>query len=369
MLIANTYLVFLVNLLAGVVFGVVLYRGDYCMAGMFRDAFLFRDFTLLRSLYLLVTVSMVLFFTARLAGLLPFYPPPPYSGPSLMGLAGGFIFGVGMVLAGGCVVGTLYKMASGNLANLIGFFGIITGSLLYAEVHPFFSHLYKTYQIGRYITLYDLSPGIEAAFTGVFVLFSLIVFLRWKKKGIWDVKAYAVGYLKPWKAGVIIALLNLLVYILSGWPMGITTGYAKIGAYFEKALWPSHYARISYFQSPSVRVDTGNVVLEGGASARFDIITASEVSLIIGVILGAFLISLFYREFRVYGLPPLRQTISAFTGGMMIAVGARVASGCNVKFVLGGLGILSFQALLFVPAVTIGAYLGAIILKKVVIKV
>ncbi len=368
MLIANAYLVFLVNLLAGVVFGVVLYRGDYCMAGMFRDAFLLGDFTLLRSLYLLVTISMVLFFIAHLAGLLPFYPPPTYSIPSLMSLAGGFVFGVGMVLAGGCVVGTLYKMASGNLTNLIGFFGIITGSLLYAEVHPFFSHLYKTYQIGRYITLYGLSPVIESAFTGVFVILSIVVFLRWKKRGHWDVRAHAVGYLKPWKAALIIAILNLLVYLLSGWPMGITTGYAKLGAYLERYLAPGHYSHVLFFHSPSVGIHRGGRLITGGAGATFDIITAEEVSLIIGVLLGAFFTSLYYREFRVYGLPPLGQTISAFTGGMMIALGARVASGCNVKFVLGGLGLISFQAILFVSAMTAGAYAGAIILKKVVLR-
>jgi len=339
------------------------------MAGMFRDAFLLRDFTLLRSLYLLIVLSMLLFYLTRLFGLVTFYPPPPYSTPSLMSLAGGFIFGVGMVLAGGCVVGTLYKMPSGNLTNLLGFLGIITGSLLYAEAHPFFSHLYKTYQTGQYITMYDLSPKIEAAFTGVFAFFSAMVFIRWQRRGLWDVKAHAVGYLKPWKAALSIAILNLIVYLLSGWPMGITTGYAKIGAYLERFLMPAHYSRVHFFHTPSLSLHVAGRVITGGAGAGFDIIAAEEVSLIAGVLLGSFFTALYYREFRVYGLPPMRQSLSAFSGGMMIAVGARVASGCNVKFVLGGLGLLSFQAILFVFAMTIGASLGAIILKRVVLRV
>jgi hypothetical protein len=35
--------------LLGFVFGIVLYRGDYCMVAMLRDFFLIRDTTLLRS--------------------------------------------------------------------------------------------------------------------------------------------------------------------------------------------------------------------------------------------------------------------------------------------------------------------------------
>ena len=41
-----------------------------------------------------------------------------------------------MVLAGGCVVGTLYKMGSGSVASAVAFVGLLAGSALYGEWHP-----------------------------------------------------------------------------------------------------------------------------------------------------------------------------------------------------------------------------------------
>ena len=46
------------------------------------------------------------------------------------------LLGVGMVLAGGCVVGTLYKMGAGGIGSVAAFGGLLAGSALYAGVHP-----------------------------------------------------------------------------------------------------------------------------------------------------------------------------------------------------------------------------------------
>lgn len=137
MFLNEPYYLFFFNLSVGIILGSVFYRADYCMAGMFRDMFLFRDYSLFRSLLLLVVTAMFLLYIARLSGLIQLYPPPTYGYASLATIIGGIVFGTGMVMASGCVVGTLYKMAKGNLTNLIAFIGIIAGSLVYAESHPF----------------------------------------------------------------------------------------------------------------------------------------------------------------------------------------------------------------------------------------
>ncbi|MEJ2201296.1 MAG: YeeE/YedE thiosulfate transporter family protein, partial [Desulfuromonadaceae bacterium] len=97
-----------------------MHRSDFCMAGMFRDLFLFRDYSMLRVLLLLVLVSMVLFESFRLLGLLHL-PFPLFAPPCWANLIGGTLFGVGMVLAGGCVVGTLYRLGAGSLPSLMAF--------------------------------------------------------------------------------------------------------------------------------------------------------------------------------------------------------------------------------------------------------
>ena len=96
-----------------------MHRSDFCMAGAFRDLFLFRTTFMLRMLVLAVVASMILFEAARLMGLLSTYPFPLLGAPSLATFAGGLLFGTGMVLAGGCVVGTLYKLGAGSLVAAI----------------------------------------------------------------------------------------------------------------------------------------------------------------------------------------------------------------------------------------------------------
>ena len=45
-------------------------------------------------------------------------------------LVGGLVFGVGMVLAGGCVSGCLYKAGAGNLNSMAGLVGIPVGVMM-----------------------------------------------------------------------------------------------------------------------------------------------------------------------------------------------------------------------------------------------
>jgi uncharacterized membrane protein YedE/YeeE len=360
MLLNESYYLFFFNLFVGIILGSVFYRADYCMAGMFRDVFLFRDYSLLRSLLLLVIVAMALFFTARLSGFIYFYPPPTYGYASLATIIGGIIFGIGMVMASGCVVGTLYKMARGNLTNLIAFIGIIAGSMVYAESHPFWESLRTDTVFIRHMFLW----GGDFIILVFIVPAALMLFLKWKKEGKWNLEAYAVGYVQPWKAALIIAVLNVLVYIFSGWPMGITTAYAKIGAYIENFFCTDHVQSLAYFSQNPVSINISRVNISGGASPKVDIITFTELALIVGIIAGSFLTSVFLREFKIYGLPPKKQAISAFLGGMLLAYGARIAGGCNLKFIVGALPLLSIQAIVFVAGMVIGSYFGTWIIKK-----
>lgn len=124
------------SLAIGLAAGFVMHRADFCVTASFRDMFLFRDFFLMRQMVLLVVVSMVLFESGRLAGLIPGQSFPLLGTPTLASVAGGFVFGIGMVLAGGCVVGSLYKMGAGSAAGALVFTGMLAGSAAYAEIHP-----------------------------------------------------------------------------------------------------------------------------------------------------------------------------------------------------------------------------------------
>ncbi|MHB1397332.1 MAG: YeeE/YedE family protein [Trichloromonadaceae bacterium] len=362
-----SWLWFSAYFVTGLGLGTVLYRSDFCMAGMLRDLFLFNDRVRLRHLLLAVILTAFLFLLVREFGWRP-VGTAGFSRGSWLGVAGGVIFGIGMVLAGGCVFSTLYKMAGGNLTYLLSFFGIITGSLIYAELFPWLLLLEQRWALGDAVNLFQICPHL--ALTTSWLLMALFagLFIRWQRQGKWLVSACSAGYLQPWSAAIFLALLNGAVYLGSGLPLGISTVYAKLGAVLENLLIPGHVATLEYFNQTSMVIVVGETLLRGGAGPRMDIVAYTEGALFMGVLLGAFINAVKLREFRIYGWPPPRQAGAAFAGGILIALGARMANGCNIKHVLGGLPLLSIQSLLFFGGLLVGAWLGARLLPRIILR-
>ena len=98
------------GLLTGIVFGAVLQRGRFCVTGMLRDIFLnktWRGFTAL-----LILISVHAFGLTLLTGAGVLSPEISDFKPVAV-IVGGFIFGLGIILSGGCASGTWYRSAEG----------------------------------------------------------------------------------------------------------------------------------------------------------------------------------------------------------------------------------------------------------------
>lgn len=370
-------------LLGGILIGFLLHRSDYCMAGMFRDLYLFKNSPLLKVFFLQVWVTMVLFFVARHAGFIDLYPPPNFKQGSLMTIIGGIVFGIGMVLAGGCVIGTLYKTGAGNVASMVAFGGLIIGSGLYAEVYPFFKALHEKSVLSRSVLLSEEIAGrfaggdrgyLRAAGEGIYItvmIVSSLLLIRWRKNGDLYQRAFAEGYIQPYKTAMFLSFINLIIYLVSYTPMAISTAYAKLSAFVEKTFLPSHYDTIEYFKSLSysVRAQGDSVFISGGPGAAIDHIFIAEIPLLAGVIIGSLISSISVREFRPFKAVALpRQLLSAFIGGMFLGFSSRMAGGCNVKFLMSGLPLLSIQGLLFLIGLLPGTYVGTVIFKRLVLE-
>jgi len=359
-----------VSLLLGVAAGYVMHRSDFCVAGMFRDLFLFRQTYMLNMLLLLIAASMLLFEAGALLGLIPPRPFPLLGPPALVNILGGALFGLGMVLAGGCVVGTLYKLGAGSVLSLTALIGLIAGSVLYAEIHLWWSALGEASRLaGERVTLpqvMGLSPF------PVLVICSLViaVVLHWRFRGVsWVRRSPAQGYLQPWKAALLLAAIGFLSYVLVGMPLGITTAYAKVGAYIENLFWPAHVAELAYFQAQPLDYvpPFARTSVQGGAGPRLDAIAAIQLPLIAGIVLGGAVSAVLVREFRFYFKVPRRQYVAAFSGGLVMGLAARMAPACNVWHLFGGLPILAMQSLLFLVGLFPGAWLGSHLLARLVL--
>ncbi len=366
----STILMYIIGLLLGGVAGFVMHRADYCVAGMFRDAFLFRNFSLLRALFLQVVVTMVLFELLRRLGLLPLFPFPLLGPPALSNILGGMLFGLGMVLAGGCVVGTLYKMGAGSLLSAIAFAGLILGSGLYAELHPWWIGLAKqTILVKGPLTipaLLGIDPGLLVI---ALALPAFWLIYRWRGEGQWQEETMVRGYLAPWRAGLILAAVGAISYLAVGMPLGITTTYAKLAAMAENVFIPGHVGKNAYFQLQSLNVlhpSSGAWLMGGGGAAR-DSLWAIQFPLIVGIVMGSFLSALLLGEYLWHLRIPKRQLLMAFCGGVILALGSRMSPGCNVWHLMGGAPILAMQSFLFIIGLLPGAWLGSKILTRVVV--
>ncbi|BCO08294.1 hypothetical protein GF1_06700 [Desulfolithobacter dissulfuricans] len=352
----------------GALLGMVLYRGDYCMVAMLRDFFLIGDRTLLRSFLIYLLTFVVLVSIGRITGFIAVFPPYTFAAASMMTVAGGFLFGIGMVLAGGCVISTLYRMAAGHTGNWIAFSGILLGSMLYAEIHEQVTQLAAATRLTSVRVVAEISPKLEVLLVVSFVVLALLMIIRWLRQGKLTVVCHARGYIEPWRVALFIGCLNFLFYALSGAPMGVTTGYAKMAAFLESLVIPAHVRTLRFFQEDTVSLHYGKSMLAGGAAPVMDLIGYTELPLIGGIFIGSLCSALICREFRVYGLPPRRQIVSSFIGGLLLALGARFASGCNVKFFLGGLPLLALQSFFFILAVLPGVRIGIWLLTRLVIR-
>lgn len=364
-------LILVTSLACGLAAGFLLHRSDFCVTGMFRDYFLFRDMSMLRVLILMILVSMALVHGAQALGLIAYYPFPLLGAMSLTNIIGGALFGVGMVLAGGCVVGTLYKMGSGSVLSAVAFLGLLAGSVLYGEFHPAWAGLTKQLAVFGPAKTLPQAFGIEPRVLIIpMLLAGLWLVARWARRGQLVMAAHAEGYIQPWISAVALAAIGLVSYVVVGMPLGITTSYAKLGATVEAWVAPDHVASLAYFQGKGLNYTPpfGQHPITGGAGPELDAIAAIQYPLVVGIILGAFLSALLLRELRLHYRMPVRQYVSVLIGGVLVGMAARMVPACNVWHLWGGVPILAGQSLLYVVGLVPGAWFGSLILSKYVVK-
>jgi hypothetical protein len=360
-----------ISLVLGLAAGFLMHRSDFCLAGMFRDLFLFRRTAMIKSLVLLVITSMVLFEAVRRLGFLSQYPFPLLYSPSPANVIGGLFFGIGMVLAGGCVVGTLYKMGSGSVLAFTAFAGLIAGSGLYAEFHPFWAaFVKKTTMFPGKITVSQII-GVDPMIPVLIVSIPCAVLLYlWHSRGELRRPSFAAGYIQPYKAALALSLIGGVSYALIGMPMGVTSSFTKIAGFLESVLFPDHFETLAFFKAVSLRYQhaLSGQNLSGGPGPVYDALAAIQFPLIAGIILGSGISAVLLGEFHIYYRVPLRQYVLAGFGGVLMGLASRMAPTCNVWHLLGGLPILSASSILFLFGMLAGAWLGARLLLKVLSK-
>lgn len=101
-------------LVFGMLFGLVLQRCRFCFVRAFRDPFMTGEAGMVKAVAVSILIGAVGVAILKWNGFRPesLYVVPTFGWGSLVG---GVIFGTGMVIAGGCGSGTLWRVAEGHL--------------------------------------------------------------------------------------------------------------------------------------------------------------------------------------------------------------------------------------------------------------
>ena len=125
----------LAALVFGTAVGLLAQRSRFCTATALRDAILFNSFHHIKALLaamMVLTFGFTLFMTFGEG-------KPMRFDVGLNQFAGGFIFGLGMVLAGACTVSTWVKSGTGNVGAMWTLLFTLVGMLLFSLVWSVFS--------------------------------------------------------------------------------------------------------------------------------------------------------------------------------------------------------------------------------------
>lgn len=125
----------------GVSFGFVLQRSRFCFTAAFRDPNLTKSTSLTRAVLLAFALATIGITAIKYGaeGALDLVNVNPLS---LATVLGAFLFGIGMVIAGGCASGTLMRVGEGFTMQLLSLFFFIIGSMIADAQLPFWTETF-----------------------------------------------------------------------------------------------------------------------------------------------------------------------------------------------------------------------------------
>lgn len=131
----NVYYMYLVVYMwFGFAYGMMLQYGRFCFASASRDLFAAGVPRMAVGILVALVFFSIVEATLAATNMSTFHPVPF----GIHTLIAGFLFGVGMVLAGGCASGSLYKIGEGNGTSFLAvFFGLSIGEAIFVDVNWF----------------------------------------------------------------------------------------------------------------------------------------------------------------------------------------------------------------------------------------
>ena len=305
----------------GLVFGYAIQRGGFCLTRALSNLFIMGDATITRAYVLALLVAAVGVQGLQGLGLVEISIRPFHW---VANLTGGFIFGVGMILSGGCAGSSWYRVGEGALGAWTVVLGFAMGATtitvgLLAPLRSFLQNQWNPFpdQPPTLASVVGIHPWAVIGALGLAALIWL-----WRRpegseggKWSWPVTGLVVGAL-----------------IVGGWYTS-TFGGNPTGITF--AINTGHVFTYPLIRFPN-RINWGMLLL-------------------LGVPIGAFLAAWRHGEFA-WKLPHGFTIVQLFVGGLIMGAGAILAEGCNITQGLTNSATLALGSLVAFGAMILGAW-------------
>jgi uncharacterized protein len=320
------------GLILGAVLGVVLQRGRFCVTGMLRDIWLSGTYRNLVALLVVIAVHAVGLAALTSTGVIT----PDYAtfAPAAV-IVGGLIFGLGIILAGGCASGTWYRSGEGLVGSWIALvmYAVSAAAMKYGPLAGFDSWM-KSWDTG--LTTVPEALGVSPWWFALALALATVALVRHFL--LQDAAKPKVSLNQPWykkplhmyTAGAIVGLIGVIAWPLSAATgrnagLGITTPTADTLTYATTA--------------DPARLNWGTL-------------------LVLGLLVGSFIAAKATGEFRVR-VPDAKTSVRSVWGGLMMGVGASLAGGCTVGNGMVETSLFSFKGWIAMVFIFLGVGLGA----------
>lgn len=315
----------LTGLAVGAVLGFILQRGRFCITGAFRDLWVSRSWRWFAAFLLAIAVQAVGVVVLTGAGSIA----PEIPRLSVVAtVAGSFLFGVGIVLAGGCATGTYYRAGEGLVGS---WFALVAYAITAAASKTGILSGVTTWVKGLWVTNLTTIPATIGVpdWVGVVILAGVTGVVVHRRIVLGRSRAIQVQ-LPAQRTGLAHLLLekqwNPLV-------TGLLVGIVAIVA------WPTSWAseRPDGLGITTPSSNLVNLVITGDAK-RLD----WGVLLVLGILIGSYIAAKASGEFRVR-VPSAQAIQRSIIGGILMGVGAAWAGGCSIGNALVQTSLLSWQ--------------------------
>ncbi len=352
-LIANNGAIWLAagGLVIGIAFGAITAATNFCTMGAISDAVTLGDRRRWRAWLLASATALAGAQLLAWAGVVDL-SRSMYLSRTLNpvgNLAGGLMFGLGMVLAGGCPSRNLVRAGSGDLRAVLtlvvlglfafmsmgGIFGPARAAL---EGVTSFALPAPTQSVGDVLGIWLGIASARAAWMTTLALVGLVV-------------AYCF-------AGA--EFRSSPVHVSSGIGVGLVViaGWALTGlAFDEMALRPVAPISLTYVRPIADALDW----LERFTAAP---LPGFGVASVFGAILGALGVTLAKGRFRITAFADRGDTLRSLAGAALMGVGGVMALGCTIGQGVTGVSTLAIGSFLTFAAIVLGGSLGVRTLER-----